>query len=142
MLPNAADAQVVPAIKGGGSQINVYGTYTLVKTDFNSTLDYPPGNTVPDNFGIWETTTIHRGFSPGSPAFTSTPSSSPILSTSAFSSGYGERKPALQILLARLFRLICLGQRGEVFQISPQRNEIWDTFLRGDLDNLSSVMSS
>ena len=42
MLPNAADAQVVPAIKGGGSQINVYGTYTLVKTDFNSTLDYPP----------------------------------------------------------------------------------------------------
>ena len=38
-LPNAADAQVVPAIKGGGSQINVYGTYTLVKTDFNSTLD-------------------------------------------------------------------------------------------------------
>lgn len=49
-LPNAADAQVVPAIKGGGSQINVYGTYTLVKTDFNSTLDYPPKNNVPDSF--------------------------------------------------------------------------------------------
>ena len=41
-MPNALNAQVVPAIKGGGSQINVYGLYTLVKTDFNSTLDYPP----------------------------------------------------------------------------------------------------
>ena len=41
-LPAASQAQVVPAIKGGGSQINVYGLYTLVKTDFNSTLDYPP----------------------------------------------------------------------------------------------------
>src|ERR1700683_3476718 len=47
ILPNATHAQVVPAIKGGGSQINVYGTYTLVKTDFNSTLDYPPGATPP-----------------------------------------------------------------------------------------------
>jgi len=44
ILPNASHAQVVPAIKGGGSQINVYGLYTLVKTDFNSTLDYPPGH--------------------------------------------------------------------------------------------------
>ena len=42
LLPIAANAQVVPAIKGGGSQINVYGLYTVVKTDFNSTLDYPP----------------------------------------------------------------------------------------------------
>ena len=42
ILPNASDAQVVPAIKGGGSQINVYGLYVPVKTDFNSTLDYPP----------------------------------------------------------------------------------------------------
>jgi hypothetical protein len=41
-LPNALNAQVVPAIKGGGSQINVFGTYTPTKTDFNSTLDYPP----------------------------------------------------------------------------------------------------
>ena len=47
ILPIALDAQVVPAIKGGGSQINVYGTYTLVKTDFNSTLDYPPSATLP-----------------------------------------------------------------------------------------------
>jgi hypothetical protein len=63
MLPNAADAQVVPAIKGGGSQINVYGTYTLVKTDFNSTLDYPPKFPSPDNtFGAngW-----NQGFSAG-----------------------------------------------------------------------------
>src|SRR5271156_2693956 len=49
MLPNAADAQVVPAIKGGGSQINVYGLYVPVKTDFNSPLDYPIG-APPGNF--------------------------------------------------------------------------------------------
>src|ERR1700733_6565600 len=49
LLPNAFPAQVVPAIKGGGSQINVYGLYTLVKTDFNSTLDFPPGATLPDS---------------------------------------------------------------------------------------------
>jgi hypothetical protein len=49
ILPNALNAQVVPAIKGGGSQINVYGLYTLVKTDFNSTLDYPPGHPPPSN---------------------------------------------------------------------------------------------
>jgi hypothetical protein len=41
-LPNALQAQVVPAIKGGGSQINVYGLYALVKPDFEATLDYPP----------------------------------------------------------------------------------------------------
>ena len=50
ILPNALNAQVVPAIKGGGSQINVYGTYTLVKTDFNSTLDYPPKSPEPSSF--------------------------------------------------------------------------------------------
>ncbi len=49
ILPNASHAQVVPAIKGGGSQINVYGLYTLVKTDFNSTLDYPPSNPPPSS---------------------------------------------------------------------------------------------
>jgi hypothetical protein len=49
-LPSALNAQVVPAIKGGGSQINVYGLYTLVKTDFNSALDYPPKNNVPACF--------------------------------------------------------------------------------------------
>ena len=49
-LPNASNAQVVPAIKGGGSQINVYGTYTLVKTDFNSALDYPPKAPPPSSF--------------------------------------------------------------------------------------------
>ena len=47
VLPNASHAQVVPAIKGGGSQINAYGLYTLVKTDFNSTLDYPPKTPLP-----------------------------------------------------------------------------------------------
>jgi hypothetical protein len=49
LLPTASQAQVVPAIKGGGAQINVYGLYTLVKTDFNSTLDYPPGSSQPGN---------------------------------------------------------------------------------------------
>jgi hypothetical protein len=49
MLPNASEAQVTPAIKGGGSQINVYGLYTLVKTNFNSTLDYPPGHPLPNS---------------------------------------------------------------------------------------------
>jgi hypothetical protein len=49
ILPLASEAQVVPAIKGGGSQINVYGLYTLVKTDFNSTLDYPPNNPPPSS---------------------------------------------------------------------------------------------
>jgi hypothetical protein len=63
MLPNAADAQVVPAIKGGGSQINVYGTYTLVKTDFNSTLDYPPKFPSPDN--TFDANGWNQGFSAG-----------------------------------------------------------------------------
>ena len=49
LLPSALDAQVVPAIKGGGSQINAYGLYTLVKTDFESTLDYPPSNPPPSS---------------------------------------------------------------------------------------------
>lgn len=48
-LPNASQAQVVPAIKGAGSQINVYGLYTLSKPDFNATLDYPPGSLPPAN---------------------------------------------------------------------------------------------
>ena len=39
ILPDVSHAQVVPAIKGGGSQINVYGLYALVKADGNSTLD-------------------------------------------------------------------------------------------------------
>jgi hypothetical protein len=47
ILPIASHAQVVPAIKGGGSQINVYGLYVPVKTDFNSTLDYPGGAAPP-----------------------------------------------------------------------------------------------
>jgi hypothetical protein len=63
MLPNAADAQVVPAIKGGGSQINVYGTYTLVKTDFNSTLDYPPQAPSPNN--TFDANGWNQGFSAG-----------------------------------------------------------------------------
>jgi hypothetical protein len=40
LLPTVSQAQVVPAIKGGGAQINVYGLYTAVKTDFNATV--PP----------------------------------------------------------------------------------------------------
>jgi hypothetical protein len=47
MLPIASHAQVVPAVKGGGSQINVYGLYALVKTDFNAAFDYAPGNVPP-----------------------------------------------------------------------------------------------
>jgi hypothetical protein len=45
-----SSAQVVPAIKGGGAQINVYGLYALVKPDFNSALDYPPKNPPPASF--------------------------------------------------------------------------------------------
>ena len=57
-LPHAARAQVVPAIRGGGSQINVYGLYALVKTDFNATYDYPPG-------GIPTPTSAAKGFNNG-----------------------------------------------------------------------------
>jgi hypothetical protein len=46
LLPNISQAQVVPAIKNGGSQINVYGFYSLVNPDGDSTLDYPPKATV------------------------------------------------------------------------------------------------
>jgi hypothetical protein len=50
ILPTASHAQVVPAIRGGGSQINVYGLYVPVKTDFNSTIDYPSPGALPSNF--------------------------------------------------------------------------------------------
>jgi len=63
ILPNALNAQVVPAIKGGGSQINVYGLYTLVKTDFNSTLDYPPKAPSPDN--TFDANGWNQGFAGG-----------------------------------------------------------------------------
>jgi hypothetical protein len=57
ILPNVSQAQVVPAIKNGGSQINVYGFYSLVNPDGKSTLDYPPGATFPqqvlNRFGSW-----------------------------------------------------------------------------------------
>jgi hypothetical protein len=50
LLPTASQAQVVPAIKGGGAQINAYGLYTLVKTDFNATLSAgQPANTLGAN---------------------------------------------------------------------------------------------
>jgi hypothetical protein len=54
ILPNASHAQVVPAIKGGGSQINVYGLYTLVKDrlQFHARLSSPsssPSNTFDAN---------------------------------------------------------------------------------------------
>jgi hypothetical protein len=45
LVPTASQAQVVPAIKGGGAQINVYGLFTAVKTDFNATLSGQPANT-------------------------------------------------------------------------------------------------
>jgi hypothetical protein len=62
-LPNPLRAQVVPAIKGGGSQINVYGLYALVKTDFNSALDYPPKNPPPPSFE--DANGYNQGFSVG-----------------------------------------------------------------------------
>lgn len=63
ILTNASDAQVVPAIKGGGSQINVYGLYTLVKTDFNSTDDYPPSNPPPTS--LYDANGFNQGFAGG-----------------------------------------------------------------------------
>ncbi|HEY4048755.1 MAG TPA: outer membrane beta-barrel protein [Acidobacteriaceae bacterium] len=56
LVPNVSQSQVVPAIKGGGSQINVYGTYSLVNPDGKSTLNYPQGKQFPSNFlnaGNW-----------------------------------------------------------------------------------------
>jgi hypothetical protein len=63
MLPNASDAQVVPAIKGGGSQVNVYGLYVPIKTDFNSALDYPPASPPPPSF--FDANGWNQGFSVG-----------------------------------------------------------------------------
>jgi hypothetical protein len=64
LLPNFSQAQVVPAIKNGGSQINVYGLYSLVNPDGKATLDYPPGTTfsksVQNLFGSW-----NQGFGVG-----------------------------------------------------------------------------
>ena len=53
ILPNVSQSQVVPAIKGGGSQINIFGLYSLVNPDGTSTLDYPPGSTVPAYLKNW-----------------------------------------------------------------------------------------
>jgi hypothetical protein len=50
ILPNVSQSQVVPAIKGGGSQINVYGFYSLVNPDGRSTVDYPKGTVFPSNY--------------------------------------------------------------------------------------------
>jgi hypothetical protein len=47
ILPNVSQSQVVPAIKNGGSQINIYGLYSLVNPDGKGTLDYPPHVTFP-----------------------------------------------------------------------------------------------
>lgn len=55
VLPNVSQSQVVPAIKGGGSQINVFGMYTVANVDGFDTLNYPtgkpsnPGNTLSYN---------------------------------------------------------------------------------------------
>jgi hypothetical protein len=59
ILPNASEAQVTPAIKGGGSQINVYGLYTFVKPNWNSTL--PPST--PSNTN--DANTNNQGFAAG-----------------------------------------------------------------------------
>jgi opacity protein-like surface antigen len=50
ILPKLSQSQVVPAIKGGGSQINVYGLYSLVNPDGKATLNYPQGSTYPSGF--------------------------------------------------------------------------------------------
>ncbi|HEV2272594.1 MAG TPA: outer membrane beta-barrel protein [Acidobacteriaceae bacterium] len=42
-MPNVSQSQVVPAIKGGGSQINIIGLYSLVNPDGQATLNYPQG---------------------------------------------------------------------------------------------------
>lgn len=56
ILPSLSQSQVVPAIKGGGAQINVYGLYALVNPDAKATLNYPPGTKYPsgyDNTNDW-----------------------------------------------------------------------------------------
>jgi hypothetical protein len=63
ILPIASHAQVVPAIRGGGSQINVYGLYVPVKTDFNSTLNYPAAAPAPG--GFLDANGWNQGFSAG-----------------------------------------------------------------------------
>ncbi len=59
-MPNVSQSQVVPAIKNGGSQINVYGLYSVVNPDGKGALDYPPNTTFPQsvqNFvGSWNAT--------------------------------------------------------------------------------------
>jgi Outer membrane protein beta-barrel domain len=50
VLPNVSQSQVVPAIRGGGSQINVYGFYSLVNPDAGATLNYPKGTKFPSGF--------------------------------------------------------------------------------------------
>jgi hypothetical protein len=59
ILPNVSQSQVVPAIKGGGSQINVFGMYSLMNPDGKAGLDYPPGTTFPksvlNQYGQWNT---------------------------------------------------------------------------------------
>lgn len=53
----ASQSQVVPAIKGGGAQANVYGFYTLMNPDGKSGLEYPRGYTYPaatvNRYGMW-----------------------------------------------------------------------------------------
>jgi Outer membrane protein beta-barrel domain len=63
ILPSASHAQVIPAIKGGGSQIDVYGLYTLVKSDFESTLDYPPKAPPPSSLN--DANGYNQGFAGG-----------------------------------------------------------------------------
>jgi len=57
ILPSVSQSQVVPAIKGGGSQINIIGFYTLMDPDGKAGLDYPPGTNfgqaLESRFGEW-----------------------------------------------------------------------------------------
>lgn len=50
ILPSLSQSQVVPAIKGGGAQINVYGLYSLVNPNGTSTVNYPPGTKYPSSY--------------------------------------------------------------------------------------------
>lgn len=60
ILPSLSQSQVVPAIKGGGAQINVYGLYSIVNPDEAATRNYPPGQKFPNAKNDW-----NQGFSVG-----------------------------------------------------------------------------
>jgi hypothetical protein len=63
VLANVSQSQVIPAIKGGGSQINVYGLYAGVNPNGSSTLNYPQGVKYPS--GAFNTSDWNEGGSVG-----------------------------------------------------------------------------